>query len=144
VAEYLEGQNVSTISKFLYRSPSFVKAILDKIGVPQRPSSKQDRRYPAFLPESCVSEDFSEGEIVWSAHYHAPAVVEKEYEEKRDFYLQKYDSKCYKIYIFENGSEESLYVPNGVGGFYGASLAYDLGKLSHIADMGIDLRKQVS
>ena len=121
-----------------------MKGILDRVGVPQRPASLDDRKHPAFLPENCVCEDFSAGEIVWSAYYHAPALIEKEYEEKRAFYLEKYSSKCYKIYIFENGSEESLYAQNGVGGFYGASLAYDLGKLSHIEDMGIDLKKQIS
>jgi len=146
VRDYLTGENVSTISKYMYRSPAFVKSILDRVGVPQKPPSKDDRRHPAFLPETCLSEEFFPEEIVWSAHYHSPALVinEEGGEEKRQFYLDKYGSRCYKIYIFEKPSGEDLYLPAGLAGFYGASLAYDLGKLSHIEEMGINLRKEVA
>ena len=77
VQDYLAGSNVSTIAKYLYRSPSFVKNILERIGVPQRPPSVEDRKQPAFLPENCVAEQFEAGEVVWSAKYHSPAVVVK-------------------------------------------------------------------
>ena len=141
VVDYLAGENISNIAKILYRSPSFIKNILDRVGVPQRPSSLEDRRLPALLPENCIAEDFTKGEIVWSAAYHAPAEVCKEYEDKRSMYLEKYDSKCYAIYVYEKSSEDIYHT--GVGGFYAASCAYDLGKLSHIESMGIDVRKQV-
>ena len=34
IEEYLEGDNILSISKRLYRSPSFVKAIIDRTGIP--------------------------------------------------------------------------------------------------------------
>ena len=143
VQDYLSGSNVSTIAKYLYRSPSFVKNILEKIGVPQRPPSVEERKQPAFLPENCVSEEFEAGEIVWSARYHSPAVIVRK--EDKPIYQQKYSSDCYQIYIFEKeGEPESPFVQAGIGGFYANSLAYDLGKLSHLAELGIDLKKQIS
>lgn len=142
VQDYLSGSNVSTIAKYLYRSPSFVKNILERIGVPQRPPSVEDRKQPAFLPENCISEEFQAGEVVWSAKYHSPAVVVKK--EDKSLYQKKYSSDCYQIYIFEkDGDDTSPFVQAGIGGFYANSLAYDLGKLSHLAELGIDLKKQI-
>ena len=142
VQDYLAGANVSTIAKYLYRSPSFVKNILERIGVPQRPPSVEDRKQPAFLPENCVAEEFQSGEIVWSARYHSPAVIVKK--ENKPLYQQKYSSECYQIYIFEKeGEADSPFIQAGIGGFYANSLAYDLGKLSHLAELGIDLKKHV-
>lgn len=142
VSDYLQGDNISNIAKYLYRSPNFVKNILERVGVPQRPPSAEDRKSPAFLPENCVAEEFAEKEIVWSACYHAPAVVIKK--EDKPIYQEKYSSDCYQIYIFEKASDDEGYLAAaGVGGFYANSLAYDLGKLSHLKDLGIDLGKQV-
>lgn len=143
VADYLQGSNVSTIAKYLYRSPSFVKNILEKIGVPQRPPSAEERKMPAFLPENCVAEEFEPGEIVWAAAYHAPAMVDKKLEGS---YRLKYGADAYQIYVFEKGDEDTsnYFVQAGIGGFYAASCAYDLGKLSHLAELGIDLKKQIS
>jgi len=142
VQDYLSGDNISGIAKYLYRSPSFVKNILDKVGVPQRPASAEDRMMAAFLPENCISEDFKTGEIVWSAKYHSPAVIDKKHDDP--MYLEKYSSTAYQIYIFEKDSDDQDYLAKaGKGGFYASSLAYDLGKLSHLEELGIDLNKQI-
>lgn len=142
VTDYLKGENVTGIAQYLYRSPSFVKNILDRVGVPQRPPSAEDRKLPAFLPENCVAEEFEPGEIVWSAAYHAPAMVDRKIEGD---YQAKYGSDAYQIYIFEkDGDDSDYFVKAGIGGFYAASCAYDLGKLSHLTELGIDLKKQVS
>ena len=139
----MHGDNVSNIAKGLYRSPSFVKNILDKVGVPQRPSSSEDRRMPAFLPENCIAEEFEVGEIVWSAFYHAPAEIVKEAPD-RQFYMDTYSSRCYQTYIFEKTSNDNdYYLPSGSAGFYAWNAAYDLGKLSHLAEIGIDIRKEI-
>ena len=50
-------------------------------------------------------------------------------------YEEKYGGKCYSIYILEES--ESL----NVGGYHGASIAYDLGKLTHLEQHGIDTTK---
>ena len=64
--------------------------------------------------------------------------------ENKPLYQKKYSSECYQIYIFEkDGDDASPFVQAGIGGFYANSLAYDLGKLSHLAELGIDLKKQI-
>ena len=69
----------------MYRSASFVKNILEKIGVPQRPVAAEDRKNPMYLPEQCVADEFEKGEIVWSATHHAPAqVMEKQTKQYQD------------------------------------------------------------
>ena len=150
VREYLSGENVSNISKGLYRSPSFVKSILEKIGVPQRPTQLEGRKQEYYLPEECVAEDFEEGEVVWSANHHAPAVIDKKLsKEHQDSkpgiqtvnYVEKYGAHCYSIYVRQKPSSEDLWDMPDVGGFYAFSLSYDLGKLKHLEEYGIDLAK---
>ena len=78
IESYLKGETVSDISKRLYRSTTFVKNILDRVGVPDK-FPKTIRKGPAYLPDECVSESFEKGEKVWSASYHAPAIIKQEY-----------------------------------------------------------------
>ena len=149
IKEYLSGENVSNIAKGLYRSPAFVKSILEKIGVPQRPTRTEDRMQEYFLPEECVAEDFEVGEIVWSANHHAPAVIEKklsiEYQDSKPGmqtvdYVSKYGANCYNIHVRQKASGEAdLWDIPDVGGFYAFALAYDLGKLTHLEQYGINL-----
>ena len=133
IMSYLRGESISEISQGMYRSAGFVKSILQRVGVPTRPALVEERKGYAYLPEQCVAEEFSVGERVWSAFYHAPALIEKEYEDP--MYQSKYAGKCYSIYVLEE--TESL----AVGGFYAASIAYDLGKLTHLEQYGIDIEK---
>ena len=133
IQSYLRGESVSEISQGMYRSAGFIRAILDRVGVPTRPVAIEERKGCAFLPDQCVAEEFTKGERVWSAFYHAPAVVVKQYEDP--MYEEKYAGKCYSIYVLEES--ESL----NVGGYHGASIAYDLGKLTHLEQHGIDTTK---
>ena len=151
VKEYLSGENVSNIAKGLYRSAAFVKNILERIGVPQRPTKIEGRKQEYYLPEQCVADDFEKGEIVWSATHHAPAVIDKklskDYQESRPGiqtvdYLSKYGCECYSIYVRQKPSGEAEFwnMPD-IGGFYAFALAYDLGKLKHLEEYGVDLEK---
>ena len=92
-----------------------MKSILEKIGVPQRPTRTEDRMQEYFLPEECVAEDFEVGEIVWSANHHAPAVIEKklsiEYQDSKPGirtvdYVAKYGANCYNIHLRPKASGE--------------------------------------
>ena len=150
VKEYLSGENVSNIAKGLYRSPAFVKSILEKIGVPQRPTKIEGRKQEYYLPEQCVADDFEKGEIVWSATHHAPAVIDKkltkEHQESRPGlqtvdYVNKYGSDCYSIYVRQKPSTDDMWEMPDIGGFYAFSLGYDLGKLKHLEEYGVDLAK---
>ena len=129
ITNYLQGDSVSEIAAGLYRSSGFVRAILDRVGVPQRPANIEDRKGPCMIPENCVADTFSAGDKVWSARYHAPAIVDAEVEVQN-----KYESKGYRVYILEK-SEET------VGGFYAYVLACELGRLSHLEEHGVNLSK---
>ena len=130
ITNYLQGESISEIATGLYRSAGFVRSILDRVGVPQRPASAEDRAGPCMIPENCVADSFNSGEKVWSAKYHAPAIVETEVEVKT-----QYESKGYRVYILER-TEDDI-----VGGFYAFVLACELGKLSHLEEYGVNLNK---
>lgn len=130
ITNYLQGESISEIATGLYRSSGFVRSILDRVGVPQRPASVEERTGPCILPENCIAESFNSGEKVWSAWYHAPAIVEAEVEVKT-----QYESKGYRVYILEK-TENDI-----VGGFYASVLACELGKLSHLEEYGVNLSK---
>lgn len=152
VTSYLDGESIAAIAKQLYRSASFVKNIIDRVGVPSKPASAADRINPAYLPDECVAESFEKGAIVWSAKYHSPAIVEQEISiayqaEKMGYqdtnYEARYGSKCYSIYILQPIQQQEdmwMAVPNS-GGFNAFSLAYDLGCLKHLEKYGVDLKK---
>jgi len=152
VTEYLHGESISVIAKGLYRSPSFVKAIIERLGVPQRPSSRQERKDPAYLPDDCVADSFMPGQVVWSAKYHSPAEILNEvsidYQAEMPGYSdvnyeKKYSSKCYTIYIMkpmETSNDFIVQTPN-MGGFNAYALACELGSLEHLKNIGIDLQR---
>ena len=58
---YLDGQAVTDIAKYLFRSPAFIKGNLDKIGVPTRVAEGQE----FIVPDECVKYEFEVGEWVW-------------------------------------------------------------------------------
>lgn len=140
---YLKGENVSDISKSLYRSAGFVRGILDRLGVPTKPASVEERMSIGYLPENCVSEEFQVGELAWSAKYHA--IVEIKHEMTPEYaknkkglvevdYVAKYGSRCYATSVRE--SIDDFGNPQGFSAF---DLAHDLGKLSHLEKYGVNL-----
>ncbi len=88
---YLDGSNVSDIAKALYRSPAFIKAVVERLGIPQKlPHTDYEGRRNAMLPEQCVAEEFEIGEKVWAVRQNYPAVVKKLWNTSEDgtnFYL---------------------------------------------------------
>jgi len=144
---YLKGETISDISKRLYRSTTFVKNILDRVGVPEK-LPKTKRKGPAYLPEECVRESFKKGEKVWSASYHAPAIIEEEYTKeyqnknagiKYVNYEDRYGCSLYRVWIIESEIEWNDQFGYLIGGFAAHQLAYDLGSLKHLEQYGIKL-----
>jgi hypothetical protein len=134
----LEGENVASIAKRIYRSPVFVKNVIAKIGIPEKIVG-DDKYKTALLPEECIAEEFAAGEIAWSAKYHAPCRVEKELTEP--VYIQRYGSKCYRVYITEKMENTSAYFPSvDFGGFFAFVPGYDLGKLDHLEKYGASFK----
>ena len=130
VSSFLEGASLTDIAKSNYRSVAFVKNIIDSVGVPERPKG-EEKAGVQYLPDECMSEEFTPGEIAWSAKYHSSCIIVKRLPDEK--YLPKYASPCYDIYINEDGESTIK------GGFYASSIAYDLGKLEHLKEYGIDL-----
>ena len=152
IRDYLQGDSIATIAKSLYRSSGFVKSIVERVGIPSRGVSKEERLSIGYLPEECVAEEFSPGEIVWSARHHAPAEIRYELSvayqaEKAGFkdtnYEKKYGAKCYNIWVTEPFDSNKEFWIGGIesGGFYATALAYDLGSLKHLEKYGVDLSR---
>ena len=147
ITRFLSGDPISEIASGLYRSSGFIKAIIERVGVPQ----KQEGIYD-YLPEECVAEDFAHGEIVWSAKYHGPAIIKHElsidYQAEKPGlkdvnYEKKYGSKAYDIWVIEKIDDDysDRWTTATGGGFNATALAYDLGKLDHLKEYGVDLSR---
>ena len=148
---YLGGDTISDISKLLFRSTGFVRAILERVGVPSRPNSKEERLTPHYFPDECVSEDFARGEIAWSSTYHSTVIVKDRMNldwlaSKKGMvsvdYEEKYGCPCYSIYVVQKVDSEDTYFSSvQAGGFSAYAPAYELGKLEHLKQYGVNLER---
>jgi len=135
VAMYLEGATVSDIAKGLYRSPAFVKGIIDRIGVPQKLSmTDYEGRRNAMLPEQCVSEEFKPEEKVWAIRQNYPAKVNKEIQPELA------DERGYRVYLVNTieCTQEDLkdtYFPYlSFAGKQYCLASYEMGSLRHLRE----------
>jgi hypothetical protein len=77
VESYLAGDSLSKIAENVYRSIAIVKTVLDKFNLPIR-----NKSYSYFDPvyldnDSMISDDYKSGDLVYSARYNAPALIDK-------------------------------------------------------------------
>lgn len=135
IEAYLDGEPVTVIAKRIFRSPSFVKDIIDSVGVPQRPVGA-DYWQPGIIPEQCAREEFEPGQIVWHARRHCMAIV---LEQKHN--VKDKDVNYYQVFVIEPIEEVSPYFPQYTeyGGFFDGAYAYDLGNLDHLKKYGVDV-----
>lgn len=144
VRSYVDGDNISSIAERMYRSPAFVKNIINRLGVPQKLPSSYSRKRDILIPEKCIAEEFQVGERVWAAKDNSFAEILREdtLEHQRasagrkEFdYQAKYGSKGYHIYVLTPCDTSQTYFPwidgNKVG-YHSFALAYDLGSLKHL------------
>jgi transposase len=145
IERYLNGQTVSEIAKSMFRSTTFIRNLIDNIGVPQKITKSEMTVYrykTPMLPEQCVAESFDIGERVWSAHDNAMAIIKKEAVSKTTNYVDKYSAKCYQIFVITMTDFETKYFGyQKIGGYWSHSLTYDLGSLRHLKEYGIDIYK---
>jgi len=125
IEEYLNGDSISEIAKFMYRSSSFIKGIIKKHNVPVR-STSSDYFSPELLPDEVLSEDFKPGELVWSARYNTTARVDKLVQ------IQEGHGNVYRIWALGKNQR------------YAAQPWYELGKLEHLQNLGVKLHGQGS
>ena len=135
---YLDGKPISEISDRLFRSPGFVKEIIDRIGVPEK-TVGNDKTYwqPGLVPEQCVQESFGIGEVVWNTKRNAMCIIREERPAKDK------TSKYYQVWVIEPIEEPSPYFPQyqDYGGYYDGAYAYDLAGLDHLKQYGVDVYK---
>ena len=125
IEEYLNGDSISEIAKFMYRSSSFIKGIIKRFNVPVR-STSSDYFSPELLPDEVLSENFKPGELVWSARYNTTAIVDKLVQ------TQEEHGNVYRIWTLGKNQR------------YASQPWYELGKLEHLQNLGVKLHGQGS
>lgn len=120
IEEYLDGDSISNIAKYMYRSSAFIKGIIRKYNVPVR-STSHSYHSPALLPDEILSENFEQGELVWSARYNTTALIDS-YSLDDDVH-----GKCYRIWL------------KGKNCKYAYQPWYELGRLKHLQNLGVKL-----
>ena len=157
---YLDGENISEIATRTYRSNAFVKAIIQRVGIPEKLSkeehSKCYRHRYQLLPEQCVRDEFDNGELVWSVKDNKIAKIIREntveYMNSMPGYMkpvinfeEKYGAKGYALYVYDPVSQDVMdksYFPWLDGskvGYHSFALAYDLGSLKHLEQYGVSI-----
>ena len=152
VKMYIDGFNISGIADNIYRSPAFVKNIVERVGIPQKlAESDYDGMRNAMLPEQCVAEEFDYNEKVWYPRQNKFAIIKDEISQKyqserRGYacygnivecvnYEDKYGAKCYKVFVLEPCDTSQTLFPWLDGektGYWGTALAYEIGSLKHL------------
>jgi hypothetical protein len=139
IESHLGGDGVTDIAKRIFRSTSFVKEVIEKVGVPQK-AVGADYTNPGIIPEQCVRETFEPGQIVWHARRHCMAIVREQQHNVRDK-----THNYYQVYVIEPLEEipgpHYSYFPKSLeyGGFFDGAYAYDLGSLDHLKQYGVDV-----
>jgi hypothetical protein len=116
IQAYLEGDTVDSISKTLYRGPTFINSILHKFDVPLR-NIPHDYFKPQLVPEGAMRDSFKVGEKVYSMRYDSLAKVDAEWKKG-----------IYRIYLLSDKWREFAYQP-----------AEELASLEHVRTLGVQV-----
>lgn len=118
ISEYLGGQTIDSISKMTYRSPSFIKNVLESNSVPIRvPGSSYFN--PQLIPEGAVRERFKIGEVVYSSRYDSTARIDAETFDKKHGWV-------YRVWLLGDKWLQSAYQE-----------ATELASLEHLRELGV-------
>ena len=138
VINYLMGMNFAEISRQMYRSPTFIKNIVDRVGVPTKVAMGEE----FIVPDECVKYEFDEGEWVWF-NDNRPDVrggkagqIIRQVKSKRAL---EEGYKAYKIkYWIPLEWKEGMWLAwwPGVRRFSGWTIkpAYNIGSIQHLVD----------
>ena len=69
VMNYLVGMNYAEISRSMYRSATFIRNVVDRVGVPTKVAMGEE----FIVPDECVKYEFEVGEWVWFNDNHPDA-----------------------------------------------------------------------
>ena len=70
------------------------------------------------------------GEVAWSAKYHTSCEIRAKLDDK---YIDQYNTACYRVWI-----REPTETSEDFGGFNAYVPSYDLGKLEHLKEYGLN------
>lgn len=118
ISEYINGETVDSISKMTYRSPTFIKRVLEDNAVPIRVPG-HSYFTPELVPEGAVRDRFKVGEVVYSARYDSLARIEAETKTEKYGYI-------YRVWLL---AEKWLQSAN--------QEAYELASLEHLRELGV-------
>jgi hypothetical protein len=118
ISEYLAGETVDSISKSTYRSPTFIKSVLEVNAVPIRvPGSSYFK--PELIPEGAMRDKFKLGEVVYSARYDSTARIDAEqFSEKHGW--------VYRVWLLAEKWQQNAYQE-----------ATELASLEHLRELGV-------
>ena len=119
ISEYLNNETVDAISKSTYRSPQFIKAVLDNNNVPIRVPGHSYFK-PQLIPEGAVRDRFKVGEVVYSARYDTLAEIRDEKQDPKHGWI-------YAVYL-KGDWQQNAYQP-----------AYELASLEHLRELGVNI-----
>mgnify|MGYP000264640388 CR=1 FL=1 len=118
ISEYLNGEPVDAISKMTYRSPTFIKRVLEENHVPIRvPGSSYFN--PQLIPDGAVRDRFKVGEVVYSARYDSTAKIEVEQNSTKHGWI-------YRVWLLNDKWLQSAWQE-----------AHELASLEHIRELGV-------
>lgn len=139
ITEYLGGATVSDIASGLYRSTTFVRNIIETVGVPQRGVGEDYFNFSP-LPEQCISDSFEVNETAWSARHQGPCIIDKALGKTKDGL-----ANLYRVYVIEPfDAPDKIYVRSwGAPGSYQVLPDYEIGSLRHLAQY-VDVSKIVT
>lgn len=118
IGEYITGETVDAISKSTYRSPAFIKNVLEQNAVPIRVVG---HTYfdPQLIPDGAVRDRFKIGEVVYSARYDSTARIDAEQKTEKHGYV-------YRIWLLADKWKQSAYQE-----------ATELASLEHLRALGV-------
>lgn len=118
IGEYLNGEPVDAISKSTFRSPAFIKNILEANAVPIRVPG---HTYfdPQLIPDGAVRDRFKVGEVVYSSRYDSTARIDMEQQHPKHGYV-------YRIWLLADKWKQSAYQE-----------AAELASLQHLRELGV-------
>lgn len=117
ITGYLEGSSIEHLANSIFRSPIFVRGILDKYSVPLR-SRSYNYFKPELIPEEASVISFKPGEVAYSARYDSVCRIDGEVPHKEE--------KVYRIWLISDKWSQFAYQP-----------ASELASLKHLEELGV-------
>lgn len=95
VSSYLEEQNLSQITESTFRSLAVIKRVLEQYHIPLR-NANNNYRNPVLLDVNALSDNYTNGDLVYSARYDQPAYISKKVGENYRIWLIKDEQYAYQ------------------------------------------------